>query len=386
MTSPPSHLPRLLIAVQTQSRASTRSRIPHPGLREMNPATTNSRSGIPPPGSIANKGSVSRTDHNSKAPKKGVLMTVAATRSKPANDPEPNKSASVSRPIAGAPKAHTRGNSFASSTMSRIGSTASRSTNGTFSNTMGYSGRPASAMSRPNSALSARKLNGASIPRPATSLDTHAEDGASVLGKRKGMQIFPSSPSHFFSCPVGNPKEPHRSTSWSEARQRAPKEAPGGFADLSNSALRGDTLGLKAKPYFPYPKDLDTKASTLARPLRQPRVHIPSPTMSCIKPSLSPGPTPKKPPVPLFLSKESSITIFDHLPGAEWNQERKEMDMENVLNQLMTKMNEQGQQSSGLKDTVELYKSRSEWIQRESKYARTNSSAQLMSWKALATN
>ncbi|OQD70199.1 hypothetical protein PENDEC_c025G00521 [Penicillium decumbens] len=195
----------------TQSRASTRSRIPHPGLREMNPATTNSRSGIPPPGSIANKGSVS------------------PTRSKPANDPEPNKSASVSRPIAGAPKAHTRGNSFASSTMSRIGSTASRSTNGTFSNTMGYSGRPASAMSRPNSALGARKLNGASIPRPATSLDTHAEDGASVLGKRK---------------------------------------------------------------------------------------------------------------------------------GAEWNQERKEMDMENVLNQLMTKMNEQGQQSSGLKDTVELYKSR----------------------------
>lgn len=40
---------------QSHPRASTRSRLPQPGLREMTSATTNSRSGIPPPGSIANK-------------------------------------------------------------------------------------------------------------------------------------------------------------------------------------------------------------------------------------------------------------------------------------------------------------------------------------------
>jgi kinesin family protein C1 len=231
---------------------------------------------------------------------------------------------------------------------------------------MGYS-RPASAMSRPNSSLSTRKLNGASVPRPATSLDTHSEDGPSVLGKRKGMQIFPSSPSRSFSCPVGNPKvgnleEPKRSTSWKEARQRVTKEAPGRYADLPNSALPRDTLGLKTNPHLPNPKSFDPKASAPARPARQTRVLIPSPTRSCRTPSYSPGPTPKRPPVPLFLSKDSTIKIFDHPPGAEWNQERKEMDMENVLNQFINKMNEQGQQSSGLKETVDLYKSRSEWI------------------------
>ncbi|KAJ5369705.1 Kinesin-like protein klpA [Penicillium cataractarum] len=49
--------------METQPRASTRSRIPQVGLREMNPATTNARSGmsgILPPGTIANK-AVSRT-------------------------------------------------------------------------------------------------------------------------------------------------------------------------------------------------------------------------------------------------------------------------------------------------------------------------------------
>ena len=286
-------------------------------------------------------------------------MTLAATRPKSTNPPEPKKSASVSRSATGATKAHTRGSSFASSTTSRIGSTTSRSINGNFSNTMGYS-RPASAMSRPTSSLSARKPNGAAVPRPATSLDTHAEDGASVLGKRKGMQPFPSSPSRSFSCPVGNPKDPHRSTTWSEACQRVPKAAPGRYADLSYSAFRSDNPGSKTKPCFPNPKDLDPKTPTPARPVRQTRVPIPSPTRSCRTPSsYSPGPTPKTPPVPLFLSKNSTIKIFDHPAGAEWNQERKEMDMENMLNQFMAKINEQGQQSSGLKDSVELYKSRS---------------------------
>lgn len=180
-------------------------------------------------------------------------MTLTATRPKAANSPEPKKSASISSPAAGVTKAHNRGNSFASST-SRIGSTSSRSINGNFSNTMGYS-RPASAMSRPNLSISTRKLNGASVPRPATSLDAHAEDGPSVLGKRKGMQIFTSSPSRSFSCPVGNPKaenlkEPKRSFSWNEARQLVPKEAPGRYADLSKRYSR-----IEDQPTSPEPQE-----------------------------------------------------------------------------------------------------------------------------------
>ncbi|KAJ5142375.1 hypothetical protein N7526_003370 [Penicillium atrosanguineum] len=341
---------------QTQSRASTRSRIPHPGLREMNPATTNSRSGILPPGSIANKGSLSRTGPSLEVVTKGILTMLAATRPKPTNAPEPKKSASVCRQPAGATNARTRGNSFASST-TRVGSTTSRATNGGFSNTMGYGSRPASAMSRPNSSLSGRKTPGASIQRPATSLDTHAEDGASVLGKRKGMQSLPSSPTRS-SLPIGNPNDLHRAISWNEARQRVPKEAPGRYADPLNSALPRHPQGLEGNPSFPHPKKLNPKASTPARPVRQSSIPILNPTRPRRTPSYLPASTPEKPPVPLFLSDSPTSKIFDQFPGTEWNQERKESDMEQIMNTLMAKMNEQGQHSSGLKETVELYKSR----------------------------
>lgn len=223
--------------------------------------------------------------------------------------------------------------------------------------------RPASAMSRPNSSLSARKPPGASIQRPATSLDTHAEDGASVLGKRKSMQPLPSpSPTRSFSLPVGNPKAPYRTASLSEARQWVPKEAPARYADPPNSALPRRPQGLKGIPSFPHPKNLNPRTYTPARPGRQTSIPILSPTRSCRAPSYTPAPTPKKPPVPLFLNKSSTIKIFDHVSGTEWNQQRKESDMERLMSTFMAKINEQGQHSSGLKETVELYQSRSEWL------------------------
>ncbi|CEJ62276.1 Putative Kinesin-like protein klpA [Penicillium brasilianum] len=157
---------------ENMPRASTRSRIPQAGLREMNPATTNARSGmsgILPPGTIANK-------------------AVSPTRTKPTSTVEMKRQPPLTRSMVGAPKAHARGNSYASSTMSRPGSTTSRPNNGTLSNTMGYGSRPASAMSRPQTSLGTRKIHGSSISmaRPATSLDHHADENAgSVLGKRK---------------------------------------------------------------------------------------------------------------------------------------------------------------------------------------------------------
>lgn len=220
--------------------------------------------------------------------------------------------------------------------------------------------RPASAMSRPNSALGGRKTPGASIQRPATSLDTHAEDGASILGKRKGMQAHSSSPTRSSSLPIGTPKQPHRPISWNEALQRVLKEAPGRYADPSNSALPRQPPGLKGNASFPHPKELNPQTSIPARPVRQTSIPMLSPTRSRRTPSYSPVPTPKKPPVSHFPKPTSKI--FDQVPGTEWNQERKESDMEQIMNTLMAKMNEQGQHSSGLKETVELYKSRSKCI------------------------
>ncbi|KAJ5589730.1 hypothetical protein N7450_003702 [Penicillium hetheringtonii] len=157
----------------THLRASTRSRLPQPGLREMTSATTNSRSGILPPGSIANK-----------------ATSVSPTRPKAPNPTDIKRSGSTMRHTTSTTKPHTRGNSYASSTMSRPGPTSTRPGAGGFSSTVGAGSiRPTSAMSRPASSIGTRKLHGSSISRPATSMDTRMDDAAgSILGKRKDTQ------------------------------------------------------------------------------------------------------------------------------------------------------------------------------------------------------
>lgn len=215
-------------------------------------------------------------------------------------------------------------------------------------------------MSRPNSSLGARKLNGPSLARPATSLDTHAEDGGSVLGKRKGM---PTSsfffPTRILSCPVGPPVE-LRSGSWGK-NQTAPApnsglQSAGTEAHLPGSALNGSSSQSVQCGY------LDTPAlgrGTATPKLQASRTPVSTPTKPSRVPAISPCRSQKKPPVPLFLSKYSSVTGFDHNSGAEWDQERREKNMEEMFAAFMTQMNKQGQQSSGLKETVEVYKSRS---------------------------
>ncbi|KAF9891644.1 kinesin-like nuclear fusion protein [Aspergillus nanangensis] len=161
-----------------QQRSPTRSRIPTAGLREMNSSNTNARSGILPPGSIANK------------PSSLALAEPTRTRST-TQGPESARSAALatSRPASAAAKVHSRTNSYASSTLTRSATTASRSAKGTFSSTVGPGGRTPTGASRPHPSLtSARKPHGAALPRPATSLDTHMEEDTSVLGKRKGAE------------------------------------------------------------------------------------------------------------------------------------------------------------------------------------------------------
>ncbi|QQK40778.1 Kinesin-like protein klpA [Penicillium digitatum] len=154
-----------------RTRSSTRTRLPQAGLREATSATTNSRSGIMAPGTIANK-----------------AMNISPTCPKTSN-PETRRPGPVTRPPNSTSKAHSRGNSYSSSTISRPTVPASRTTNGSFSSTIGPGARPASAMSRHQSSFNGRKPIGASIPRAASALDTHMEDvSPSVLGKRKGPE------------------------------------------------------------------------------------------------------------------------------------------------------------------------------------------------------
>ncbi|RAK96751.1 putative kinesin family protein (KlpA) [Aspergillus ibericus CBS 121593] len=157
------------------SRPSARSRIP--GLREMNPASTNARSGLMQPGTIA-----------------GAITSKSTTLSQPSRPRSTTQAPEVGRAGAGAASSrvnsnntrlHSRANSHSSSTLTRSASTSTR----TKASTAGPP-RPHTSMSRTHSVASSRRPNGHAIPRPATSMDTHDEEDstASVLGKRKGAE------------------------------------------------------------------------------------------------------------------------------------------------------------------------------------------------------
>ncbi|KAJ6063406.1 uncharacterized protein N7446_007526 [Penicillium canescens] len=298
----------------TQTRASTRTRIPQ-GLREASSATTNSRSGIMPPGSIASK-----------------AMSMSPTRPKTAN-PETKRPGSVTRQPT--TKAHTRGNS-----RPRL--------------------PPPSAMSRPQASFNGRKPVGASIPRAASALDTHMEDTSpSVLGKRKGTRIFSFSPSRIPLYSLG-PVTPRLEETCDEFGQ-SPETSCLEEAVFSPNLTHAMTIPVvRPTPSLNGPSGIPTPPG-LVQAVPPPECFIvparPSRTPSRT-PSASSMRSPPKPPPRPFLSKGSSTKSFDHVTGPEWDQDSRERNMEELMQTFMTHMNQQGQASSGLKETVEVYKTR----------------------------
>ncbi|KAH8427100.1 putative kinesin family protein (KlpA) [Aspergillus melleus] len=159
----------------TLSRTAGRTRIPA-GLKEMSGAGTNSRSGLLPPGSIANKTSAV------PQPTRARSTTQGAESSRSGVAPSTTtRSASVMG------KPHTRANSYASTTLGRSASTTSRTTKSAYSSTVGPNAR-SNPGARPHTSMATtRRQNGNALPRPATSLDTHNEEDSRILGKRKGV-------------------------------------------------------------------------------------------------------------------------------------------------------------------------------------------------------
>jgi hypothetical protein len=328
-------------------------RMPQAGLREASSATTNSRSGIMAPGTIANKAmSMSRME-TPGPPSQQELTPPEATRPKTANL-ETKRAGSVTRQPTMTTRAHTRGNSYASSTMSRSTTPASRT--GPFSSTVGPGNRPTSAMSRPQSSLNGRRPVGASIPRAASALDTHMEDTSpSVLGKRKGTPQISLSPTRIPSCPVGN-VPPKLKQEWNESSQLAMlsiSESPATSLNHSvtttvpefpNTPFRCDPDGIRNPP------ELRTLASSSTLYF--------TPMTSCKVPSTSPRRINKKSSHPVFLTKGSSVRSFDHITGPEWDQDSREKNMDILMKKFMEQVSQQGQASSGLKETVDIYKSR----------------------------
>ncbi|KXG48470.1 uncharacterized protein PGRI_023400 [Penicillium griseofulvum] len=337
------------------TRASTRMRLPQAGLREASSATTNSRSGIMAPGTIANKAmSMSRME-DPESLAQHELTAPEATRPKTAN-PETRRPGSVTRQATATTKAHGRGNSYSSSTMSRPTAPVTRSTNGSFSSTVGPGTRPASAMSRYQPSFNGRRPVGASIPRAASALDTHMEDASpSVLGKRKGMLQFPLSPNRIPSCPVGT--------------------VSSGLDEGWNGNGESATLSVSGKPVpSPNPSNLATIPVLPSTPFRNVSTvttpkspgHVQSSSSSIFTAPTAPSRTPShsqrrvvnKSSHPAFLTKGSSIRSFDNITGPEWDQDSREKSMEGLMQTLLAQVNQQGQASSGLKETVDLYKAR----------------------------
>ncbi|KAJ5627271.1 hypothetical protein N7528_004698 [Penicillium herquei] len=314
----------------TQSRPVTRSRIPQAGgLREMNSASANSRSGIMPPGTL-------------------VAKAVSPTRQRPMTSPEPKKQAPIPRPASAASKVHARGNSLNSSTVSRSGSTTTRPTPNFSASTMSYGSRGMSGMPRAQTSFGTRRPN--SLQRPAASLNTHVEDSAgSILGKRKGTRS-----SSFSFSPFSGPLRTLENHSGHNGLRRSASVGVESdekvFDDDSSEASF-----VTAQPAHPE----DNSAIIPVKAAPRSRLPILTPSKPCRVPSPPPQKSPSKAPrPPKYLRKSTFLINPDYHADNEWNHESKEKDMTEIFQTFMLKMNQQGQEASGLKDAIDVYKSR----------------------------
>ncbi|KAI2866008.1 hypothetical protein CBS63078_2638 [Aspergillus niger] len=321
-----------------QSRSSARSRIPT-GLREMNPASTNARSGLLQPGTIA-----------------GAVTSKSTSLSQPSRPRSTTQAPEVGRAGAGAAssrvnsttRVHTRTNSHSSSTLTRSATTSTRS-KGTISGVP--HARPHTSMSRSHSVASSRRPNGHGIPRPATSLDTHDEEdsAATVLGKRKGRPTpcFVRSAAIFRApCNMSSNRALRKSSNTSPATLLCTslKEL-----DLEPSPI--DTLDSAPLPSHGAPTgSLSSRITAVTTPVKPAPNKILSPKKHSARK--------KPPPLPQFLTKDSAIETFNSSTGAEWDQESREKTMEDLMNTFVTKMSQAGQESTGMKEALDLYKSR----------------------------
>ncbi|KAJ5987788.1 hypothetical protein N7481_002998 [Penicillium waksmanii] len=280
---------------------------------------------------------------------------------RPPNPTDTKRSGSTMRQPTSPTKAHARGSSYASSTMSRSNSTATRSIKGGFSSTVGAgSMRPASSMARPASSIGTRKLNGSSISRPATSMDTRMDDATgSVLGKRKGMQ-FSSFPHRVFPFPNGSRgglslNGPRRKNTTSSTAESQITSLTTQFASVSFAD--SGVPDVVPCPLFKQPP-MDHTPFTPMRPGKASRIFPATPSQPQRTPFVHFNSSTRKQPTPLFLTKNSSVQVFNSRIDTQWDHELREKQMNDMFETFMSRMNQQGHNSAGLKESVDFYKTR----------------------------
>lgn len=193
-------------------------------------------------------------------------------------------------------------------------------------------------------------------------MDTRMDDVAgSVLGKRKGMQ-FSSFSRRVVSFPNGPPRG---LDSW--ISDEAPSTADRQVASLSTklSEIYLAESGVPDVVPCPPPKQtpVDYKPFTPMRSGTMSHVPIVTPPKTQRTPSVPRQRSPHKHPTPLFLTKNYSVQRFNSCLDTQWDHDLREKEMDDIFDRLMSRMNQQGQNSAGLKESVDFYKTRSEWMQ-----------------------
>lgn len=187
---------------------------------------------------------------------------------------------------------------------------------------MGFS-RPYSTTSTV-STVNGRRHPAPTTPRAASALGTHDEEpNGSVRGQKKGTPQFQFP--FFHGSPLAGP-------SLCDSMNIPLSPLPNNLEDISQPAQNGFTP-LASKVPIP---------STPRTPRRLVR---------------SVSPFKKKPPPP-YLNKDSKIRLFNYCTGAAWDYETRENSAEEFFTKLTSMINQTGQDSFGLKEALEMYKTR----------------------------
>ncbi|PGH23901.1 hypothetical protein AJ80_01963 [Polytolypa hystricis UAMH7299] len=341
------------------------SAIPRPNraysqAKSLHDITTSANNGagsmMPPPPTVGRK----HTDPSlseSTTKRKTLVERAGETRKTTRYGHSPSKSFSG--------RSSVREHSHSASISGRPPSVASSRTHTSNSSSMYPGTRPPSStrsVPRPQTSFGYTSSYRTSSTRPATSMETRDADTETVLGKRKGMHAV--SYTYLLSPPVSTPpprgsydNQMNFISDWSSspaAQSVARPAKPRNVRDISFcTKMKALSLTSTLSPMAHSGQDKQKEilsASRLPQRKMLPKPTSPSPQ---VQPQVkhfkkSPQKSPSK--IKSFLTRDSHIQA--------WDPDVKIGDMEMMFEKLVSQMHGSSTHSAGLKEAVDLYKSR----------------------------
>ncbi|KAK2805076.1 hypothetical protein FQN50_006321 [Emmonsiellopsis sp. PD_5] len=348
---------RFSSSIPRPNRANSSGR----SLHDITTAANNaSASMMPPPGTISRK--YTESIANESTQKRKTLAERGGETRKPKTFGHSASKSLSSRPV------------YSSSANARPNSVASRNGSHNPNSSTGPSSRTRSAarnLPRPQTSFGYGPRHGDVSPRPITSMATRDSDlQDSVLGKRKGIYRFSLSSSP--PSPASNPGPSSRrgsydahlnyTSDWSSslAAQSISQPMVKNARDVSlSTAMKHLTLNPIPSSMAPSPEIVSHARPAARLPLPKPPFKhrncvSPSPTLDRPK-KKSPQKSPPK--VRQFLTRDSQVEA--------WDQDEKMEKMNAMCDMLLNRFQGTTTQSAGLKEAIELYKSRLQEVEQK---------------------